>query len=123
MPDNPMNPNADRASEDAAVYGEQAKAAIENVEWLTASHPPLAPDGLPWPAGYFDKKPRVTLEEAIRSNGVRPSRYRNGFPIYTIDEFKNPNFTPLPDESEWVAELLAAAEKRELEMNNGPKAS
>ena len=106
MQDNPIDPNANRVSEDPPIYGEKAR--------VPANHPPLAPDGLPWPTGYFDKKLRVTLEEAIKSSGVRPSMYRNGVPVYTDEDCKNPNYEfPYPPEPEWIAEILAEADRRE----------
>jgi len=72
--------------------------------------PPLAPDGLPWPEGYHDRPPRITLEQAIARFGVRPSRYFKGFPCYTQEEASRPEFkSGLPDEppevqAAWQAE-------------------
>jgi hypothetical protein len=63
--------------------------------------PPLAPDGLPWPPGYFDREPRVSLEESIKVHGIRPSRYWKGFPVYTAEDCQKPNYkSPYPSESE-----------------------
>lgn len=97
----------DHVSESPAQYGQVLKSKIP------PGTPPLAPDGLPWPEGYFDKPPRVSIEDATKRNGVRPSRYLLGRPYYTVEECENPNFTPLPDESEFVAELDAEADRRE----------
>ncbi len=80
-----------------------------------AAYPTLAPDGLPWPDGYFDRPLKVTLEETIADCGVRPSKYLCGRPLYTISDRQNPNFRfPFPPEpDEYIAELLTEAERRE----------
>jgi len=73
--------------------------------------PALAPDGLPWPEGYFDRAPVLTLEEAIREFGVRPSRYILGRPAWSPDERRNPAFKwPYPPEPEWASDLAAEEE-------------
>ena len=93
--------DADRLSEQPAPYGKSKTL-------------PLAPDGLPWPEGYFDRTPVLTLEEAIARFGVRPSCYRHGRPVYTPADRENPNYVfPYPSEPEWVAELEAEADRRE----------
>lgn len=108
----------DHVSESPARYGQ----VIKNK--LPPGTPPLAPDGLPWPEGYFDKPPRVTIEDATRRNGVRPRIYLGGRPLYTQEDLDNPNFIRPPDESEYVKELEALADKREREaQRNGPAAS
>lgn len=56
----------------------------------------LAPDGLPWPEGYFDRPPRQTFEEAIAIHGVRPSHYRYGWPAYTLADMALPGFKSAP---------------------------
>jgi len=68
---------------------------------------PLAPDGLPWPEGYFDRiPPRETIEEATERYGVRPTRYFHGRAGYTTEEWSRPEFkVKLPDEPEEVQEL------------------
>src|SRR5438067_1478013 len=59
----------------------------------------LAPDGLPWPEGYFDQAPKQTLEEAIEIYGVRPTHYVFGRPGYTPEEYARPEFKcKMPDE-------------------------
>jgi hypothetical protein len=60
------------------------------------AHKELAPDSLPWPKGYFDRTPRQTLEEAISIHGVRPSQYRFGWPVYTLEDMALPGFKSLP---------------------------
>jgi len=96
--------SSDRVSEDAPPYGVLPPNGVRTS---------LAPDGLPWPGGYFDKKPRITLEKAIQKNGVRPHHYYCGWPVYTQAERDNSNYIfPYPDESEWVAELEAEADRR-----------
>lgn len=104
--------NADRVSEGSAKYGAKRKAVKGK------ARPKLAPDGLPWPKGYFDRvPPRVTLEEAIRNCGVRPKLYRHGVPVYSVEDMSNPNYKfPLPSEDKWVAELDALADQREKEL-------
>src|ERR1043165_4262909 len=58
-----------------------------------------APDGLPWPKGYFDRPPRQTLEEALRIHGVRPTEYYKGWPCYSPEETALPDYkSKLPDE-------------------------
>ena len=92
--------------------GNEAKSAA-NAAGLPPGTPALAPDGLPWPEGYFDRPPRMTLEQAIAVHGVRPSRYYKGFPCYTQEDAGRPEFrSGLPEESpedraEWEAELAA----------------
>lgn len=59
----------------------------------------LAPDGLPWPKGYFDRPARETVEEATAKYGVRPSEYYKGWPCYTAEETERPEFkSQLPEE-------------------------
>lgn len=53
-------------------------------------YPPLAPDGLPWPPGYFDVNPKMTFEKALAKYGVRPNHYFKGRPVYTQAERDNP---------------------------------
>ena len=60
------------------------------------AHEALAPDGLPWPKGYFDRTPRQSLEEAIAMYGVRPSEYWKGWPGYSLEEMALPDFKSLP---------------------------
>jgi len=73
----------------------------------------LAPDGLPWPPGYFDRMPRETFEDALKNYGVRPNHYKWGWPIYTEAETKRPEFiNTIPPESpeleaEWRADWVA----------------
>lgn len=99
----------EHVSEGSAKYGTKRRTA------KSKARPKLAPDGLPWPEGYFDRvPPRVTLEEAMRDSGVRPKLYRHGVPVYDEEDCSNSNYKfPFPPEPEWVAEILAAAEKRE----------
>ena len=60
----------------------------------------LAPDGLPWPPGYFDRMPRETFEEALQHYGVRPNRYMLGWPVYSEAETTRSDFKNIiPDES------------------------
>ena len=67
----------------------------------------LAPDGLPWPEGYFDRiPPKQTLEEATTMYGVRPTLYSHGWPCYTMAETQMPEYKGrLPDEPEEVQAL------------------
>jgi hypothetical protein len=103
MPNDKNSDSADRASEACAAYGSTVIRAT-----------PLAPDGLPWPEGYFDRIPKVTLEEAIAEYGVRPSRYHFGLPSYSEDDCRKPNFKDkLPPEPDYVAELIAETDRRE----------
>lgn len=99
---------AEHVSEDSAKYGAKRKSA------KAKPRPKLAPDGLPWPEGYFDRvPPRVTLEQAIRDSGVRPRFYSHGVPRYTQEDYSNPNYRfPYPSEDAWVAELGADAERK-----------
>lgn len=57
-----------------------------------AEHAALAPDGLPWPEGYFDRQPKQSLEEAIAMYGVRPRHYFHGWPGYTLEETLRPEY-------------------------------
>ncbi|MCY3020455.1 MAG: hypothetical protein NTW87_15655 [Planctomycetota bacterium] len=71
---------------------------------------PLAPDGLPWPEGYFERTPVVPLEEATRRFGVRPRRYCHGRPVYTDEDARNPAYKwPYPAEPEWEEDLKTDA--------------
>jgi hypothetical protein len=101
-----------KAGEPVILEGPDGKplAALVSADAALAAEaravPPLAPDGLPWPEGYHDRPPRITLEEAIARFGVRPSRYFKGFPCYTQEEASRPEFrSGLPEES---AEVQAA---------------
>lgn len=81
----------------------------------------LAPDGLPWPPGYFDKTPRIKFEDALAKHGVRPNHYHKGWPIYTEAETSRPEFrSEIMNESreeqeawkaEWNAREAAAGTK------------
>lgn len=72
--------------------------AVDNYRQIVAA-PRLAPDGLPWPPGYFDCRPRKTFEEALAAYGVRPNHYFKGWPVYTDVEASKPEFKAvLPDE-------------------------
>ncbi|MEI6233087.1 MAG: hypothetical protein WCT04_08540 [Planctomycetota bacterium] len=101
---------ADRVSEEAPTYGARNRVVTYEFPPRTA----LAPDGLPWPEGYFDSKLRVTLDDAIARSGVRPSKYMFGRPLYTQEDRDNPNYIDRykPD-PEWIAEILAEADRRE----------
>jgi len=72
--------------------------------------PALAPDGLPWPPGYFDCMPKETFEQALANYGVRPNHYLKGWPVYTQAERDNPAYIcTIPPESpeleaKWKAE-------------------
>ncbi|HLX59686.1 MAG TPA: hypothetical protein VKX17_00255 [Planctomycetota bacterium] len=97
---NQPDDNSDRVSEELPRYGEPVKIR-------QAQHAPLAPDGLPWPEGYFDFPIRVTLEEAIKRNGIRPSKYSHGRPLYTAEDRQNPKYIfEYPPETEWVKDLM-----------------
>jgi hypothetical protein len=87
-----------RASEAAGGYGKKRRTRVNKS---------LAPDGLPWPEGYFDCPPRITLNDAIRRRGVRPSKYFKGMPLYTDADRQNPGYiSPYPSEPEWADELM-----------------
>ena len=59
----------------------------------------LAPDGLPWPKGYFDSPVRQSLEEAVEMYGVRPTEYYKGGPCYSAEETARPEYKgKLPEE-------------------------
>jgi hypothetical protein len=93
------------------LSGGQPVAAGAAKHALPPGTPALAPDGLPWPEGYFDRPPRVTLEEAIRTFGIRPSCYYMGRPSWTPEERRNPAFRwPYPPEPVWASDL--ASEER-----------
>ncbi len=86
-----------------------------------------APDGLPWPQGYLDRAPRQTLEEAVAMYGVRPSRYLNGRPGYTLEETCRPEFkVKLPDEpiavqDAWRKEWKKTANPADAALLRGDK--
>ena len=72
---------------------------------------PLAPDGLPWPEGYFDTAPKCThFKRRSQIHGIRPRNYLGGLPVYTTEDTQDPNFKmTIPDESpeleaQWEAE-------------------
>ena len=76
---------------------------------ITASA--LAPDGLPWPVGYFDGPVKITMEQAVAAHGVRPSIYKYGRPVWQPLEYTNPNFKSVLAEEppelieKWTREL------------------
>jgi hypothetical protein len=75
---------------------------------------PNAPDGLPWPEGYFESPPKKTLEEATAEYGVRPRIYFKGWPLYSTAETNLPEFkVQLPDEPPEVLAEWASWEKSE----------
>lgn len=76
------------------------KASVRAVANATkAANGSLAPDGLPWPKGYFDRPARQSLEDAIAKYGVRPCEYYKGWPCYTWEETALPEYKgKLPDE-------------------------
>ena len=83
----------------------QDSSAVANPKQMEATapqikaHAALAPDGLPWPKGYFDRTPRQSLEEAIAMYGVRPSEYWKGWPCYTPEDAARPEYKgTFPDE-------------------------
>jgi hypothetical protein len=82
----------------------------------TVNAPPsaLAPDGLPWPEGYFDGPVKITLEQAIEAHGIRPSVYKRGRPVWQLHELQNPNYTStLPEEPpELVAKWTREANQK-----------
>ena len=66
-------------------------------------------NGPAYPESYFDCPPKITIEEAEKRFGIRPSKYFKGRPIFTEEEMSNPAFKwPYPPEDEWVAEVQAA---------------
>ena len=68
----------------------------------------LAPDGLPWPDGYFDRPLKITLEQAIEDHGIRPSVYKRGRPVWQLHEVTNPNYkSTLPEEPPELVEKWA----------------
>lgn len=79
---------------------------------------PLAPDGLPWPEGYFDTAPKINLEEAVQRYGLRPKKYFGGLPVYTSDQMEDPKFKMvIPPESpeleaQWQAEWMEYQENK-----------
>ena len=90
------------------LKGSQAAPAEATKPELPPGRPALAPDGLPWPEGYFDRPIKVPLEDAIRQFGVRPSHYVHGVPIWSPEERRNPAFRwPYPPEPVWAADLAA----------------
>lgn len=78
-----------------------------------------APDGRPWPEGYFDRTPRMTFEAALGQYGVRPNHYHKGWPVYTDAEASLPEFrSPIADEPAEVQEYWNAQwEKWEAKRN------
>ena len=73
----------------------------------SATPSPLAPDGLQWPEGYFDRiPPKQTIEDATAMFGVRPTLYAHGWPCYTTEETMKPEYKgALPDEPEEIQAL------------------
>jgi len=87
---------------------------------------PLAPDGLPWPEGYFDRiPPKQTIEEATKQFGVRPNRYAHGRPCYSTKETSLPQYKGvIPKESPETEELYrkwAAMDDAELHVGDADR--
>jgi hypothetical protein len=80
----------------------------------------LAPDGLPWPPGYFDQKPRMTFSAALKKHGVRPNHYHKGWPVYTKAETTRPEFhSDIMDEPQEIQDAWNAEwERRESSLGS-----
>ena len=79
--------------------------AVDNYR-RTVPSSPLAPDGLPWPPGYFDRAPRKTFDEALKEYGVRPNQYIKGWPVYTAAETTRPEYKGvIPEEAPELEQL------------------
>lgn len=59
-------------------------------------------------------KTRTPTRPAIaKAPSPKPRRYYKGRPVYTQQEAADPNFNfPYPPETEWVAEIEAALDKK-----------